>query len=164
MHFRISASSSLWSRDSRDPVHAGGFRSLLNAGLRRRLGNDAMGSAAPEAGNAQNQAAGPGRQSPGPWRGRRGHCGAARAAGAGASRSWVAGPGLDSGMESELGGGDQGRGNTLAEAAGGPINTSIGYVVLSSAQVPIRPVVVKPRATRLLLLNVALLTIGVFEA
>ena len=56
----------------------------------------------------------------------------------------------------------RGRGPGTA-AAGGPRKTWIVSLVPLRVQVPIRPVVVKPRPARVVLVKVALLTMGVFE-
>ena len=57
----------------------------------------------------------------------------------------------------------RGRGPGTAAVAGLPRNTLIVSLVPVRDQVPIRPVVVKPRPASVVPLNVALLTIGVLE-
>ena len=57
----------------------------------------------------------------------------------------------------------RGRGPGTAAEGGLPRNTWIVSLVPVRDQVPIRPVVVKPRLARVWPLNVALLTIGVAE-
>jgi hypothetical protein len=58
---------------------------------------------------------------------------------------------------------NRGRGPGTAAAGGLPRITLIVSLVPTRDQVPIRPVVVKPRLARVCPLNVALLTIGVVE-
>ena len=57
----------------------------------------------------------------------------------------------------------RGPGTDAPDGEGGPRINWIVSLVPSRVQVPIRPVVVKPRAARLVPLNVALLTIWEFE-
>ena len=57
----------------------------------------------------------------------------------------------------------RGPGTVVPDGEGGPRTTWIVSLVPSRVQVPIRPVVVKPRLARVLPLKVALLTTGVFD-
>ena len=57
----------------------------------------------------------------------------------------------------------RGPGTVVPDGEGGPRTTWIVSLVPSRVQVPIRPVVVKPRPARVVLLKVALLKTGVFE-
>jgi hypothetical protein len=57
----------------------------------------------------------------------------------------------------------RGPGTVAPGGVGAPMITWIDSLVPLRVQVPIRPVVVKPRPRRVVPLNVALLTIGVLE-